>query len=91
MNLVGLYVDGDLPQEARRRVESHLMGCSTCAWEVQTLLITQSRLRDSGDDVVASDAFRARVLSALIVDNPHVAPVESPTEEPTQYQLPIRV
>ena len=30
--LLGPYTDDDLPTEARRRVEAHLMRCRDCAW-----------------------------------------------------------
>ncbi len=75
---IGAFVDDDLPQEARRRLEAHLMRCPSCAWEAQSLQITRARLRDGIGEVVASDAFRARVLGRLFKDNPHVSP--SPAE-----------
>ena len=90
--LIGPYVDDDLPAEARRRIESHLMTCAACAWEAQTQRITREALRESGEEVVASDAFRARALSRLRRDNPHLthAP-ETEIADVTQYRLPITV
>jgi anti-sigma factor RsiW len=87
--LIGSYVDSELPDEARRRVENHLLLCRDCAWEAQTLRITRERLRDGIGEVVASDAFRARALSHLRQGNPHIVP--APNEpDPAQYQLPFR-
>ncbi len=86
--LIGSYIDNDLPGEAHRRVENHLLLCRDCAWEVQTLRITHERLRAGIGEVVASDAFRAHALSRLRADNPHLAPAPSESD-PAQYQLPI--
>lgn len=92
--LIGAYVDDDLALEARRRVEAHLMTCASCAWEAQTLRITRDRLRDGVGEVVASDAFRSRVLGRLMKENLHLIP--SPVEASDgsavgQYALPIRL
>ena len=90
-DLLGPYAGDDLPTEARRRIEKHLLGCQRCAWEVQTLGIARARLRgDAGDEVMAPDAFRARTLARLLADNPHLsAPPPSADGEPAQYRLPI--
>jgi len=88
-DLIGPYVDDDLPTEARRRVEDHLLTCSACAFEAQSLQIVRARLRGEAGETVASDAFRARVLAKLHADNPHIAPAESPDDAPAQFRLPI--
>ena len=90
-DLLGPYVDEDLAVEVRSRVEAHLLTCRACAWEAQSLTITRSRLREGLGEITASDAFRSRALSRILVDNPHVAPTAPTAEEPTQYQLPIRL
>ena len=87
--LIGPYVDDSLPSESRRRVEDHLLGCRDCAWEAQSQRITRDRLREGMGEVVASDAFRARVLARARQDNPHVTVVSEETPEPTQIRLPI--
>jgi anti-sigma factor RsiW len=87
---VGPYVDDDLPEEVRRRMERHLMICRACAYEAESQRITKSRLRDGIGDVDASDAFRARVLSRLRADNPHIVTTETETNI-NQYQLPIEI
>lgn len=89
MELIGPYVSDELPAEARRRVENHLLVCRDCAWEAQTLRITRERLRDGIGEVVASDAFRSRVLSRVRRDNPHLSPVPAAPEDSAQYQLPL--
>lgn len=87
--LIGPYVDDDLPGEARQRLEKHLMRCQACAYEAQSLTITRARLREGRGEVVASDSFRARVLASLRADNLHVAAPEPELNEPTQYRLPM--
>lgn len=89
--LVGPYIDDDLPAEARRRVEAHLLTCPACAWEAQSLRLTRDRLREGIGEAAASDAFRARALARLRADNPHLAPAEPAADEPTQYHLPIQI
>ena len=87
--LIGPYLDNDLPTETRRRVEVHLLRCAACAWEAQSLRIAGEQLREDAEEVVASDAFRARVLSRLRADNPHIAPAEPVPDDALQYQLLI--
>ena len=92
VDLIGPYVDDDLPSATRRRVEAHLLRCRDCASDAETQRITRARLReDAGGEVVASDAFRARALRRLLADNPHVADKETAATDPAQYQLPIRI
>lgn len=88
--LIGAYTDDDLATEVKSRLEAHLLRCQTCAWEAQTLRITRERLRTGRGEVVASDAFRARVLSRLRHDNQHLSlPAEPEEANATQYRLPI--
>ena len=92
LDLLGPYVDDDLPTESRRRVEAHLLTCRDCAWEAQTLRLTRERLRDGIGEVVASDAFRARTLARLHADNAHLAPTaDVPQPDPLQFRLPFKV
>jgi anti-sigma factor RsiW len=91
--LIGAYTDNDLPTEVKRRIETHLLGCAACAWEAQTLRIMRERLREGIGEVVGSDAFRARTLTAVRRDNAHLSSPE-PDEvavaaAATQYRLPI--
>lgn len=92
-DLVGPYVDDDLPEPTRRRLQRHLLHCPACAHDAEGLRITRERLRDGAGDVVASDAFRARALARLHADNAHLAaePEPSSPPNPAQYQLPIRL
>ena len=89
--LIGPYVDGDLPEEILHRLESLLFSDRDFAWEVQTLIVTRARLREGIGEVVASDSFRSRVLARIQTDNPHLTGSEVTTEQPAQYKLPIRM
>ena len=98
-DLIGPYVDDDLPEATRRGIQRHLLGCPACAHDAEGLRIARERLRETGDgaETVASDAFRARTLARLHADNPHLVPGDpihasemSSLAGPAQYQLPIR-
>lgn len=91
--LLGPYVDNELPTEARRRVEEAILTSPALAWEVQTLKITRERLRSDAGEVVASDAFRAKALRALYTDNPHLHTEDTETKnlEAGQFTLPIKL
>lgn len=90
-DLIGPYADGDLPSEARARVEAHLLRCRDCAWEAQTLTITREALREDDHPTVASDALRARLLRRLYQDNPHCGRPETADADATQYRLPMNL
>lgn len=88
--LLGPYLDDELPLEARRRVEGHLLTCQTCAWEMVSQRITRERLRDGIGETLAPDAFRARVLARIKADNGHLHTAhENNSDAPAQYPLPI--
>jgi anti-sigma factor RsiW len=90
-DLLGPYVDNELPTESRRRVEAHLLACTTCAWDAHSMRIAKERLKGESEEVVASDAFRARVFGRLLADNPHVTGSEPETVSPEQFRLPFKV
>ncbi|MBC8140681.1 MAG: hypothetical protein H7Y38_04495, partial [Armatimonadetes bacterium] len=75
-----------------RAVDAHLLRCTECAYEAQSLRIAGERLRGDAGEVIASDAFRARTLRALYTDNAHVASDAEPVSAtPEQFRLPIGV
>lgn len=39
------YIDGQLPERARERVQRHLQGCQECRWDLETLERTVALLR----------------------------------------------
>ena len=91
-DLIGPYVDDDLPETTRRNLQRHLLNCLACAHDAETLRITREHLRGQAGEVVASDAFRARTLARLHKDNEHLSADPAPVEtEPAQYRLPIRI
>lgn len=84
---LGQYIEDDLPDEGRLRIETHLFTCRNCTWEAETLRLTRRRLQNERGETITSDAFRARVLNRLRADNPHLSPSED--SEKLQRQLPI--
>src|SRR5579859_1041481 len=65
-DLLDLYVDGDLPEEADRKVDRHLLRCPACAYEVRTLEQTRAMLRAAVPPTEASPAFRERTAAYLV-------------------------
>ena len=88
-DLLGPYVDGDLPEETRHRIETVLFSDRDLAWEAQTLMVTRARLREGIGEVVASDSFRARTLALLYAENQHLVGSDTEAVEQTQYRLPM--
>jgi anti-sigma factor RsiW len=37
IEMLSVYIDGELPPEDRARIEEHLAGCADCTWELETL------------------------------------------------------
>lgn len=87
--LIGPYVDDDLPAELKARVERAMLASPEVAWEVATQRLVRERLREGTDEGIASDAFRARLLRKLYADNPHLKDTET-AETEGQIALPIR-
>ncbi len=87
-DLVGPYVDDDLPAELRVRVEAALLASPQLAWEVATQRLVKEKLKDGAGEVVASDAFRTRLLKKLYADNLHCRQPEL-EEALGQIALPI--
>jgi hypothetical protein len=58
------YLAGNLPPEARDRIEAHLIGCVAC-WEFQErLAVLDERLRDAGAALESSHALSNEKLKA---------------------------
>lgn len=87
-DLVGPYVDDDLPAELKRRVEEALLASPQLAWEIATQRLVREKLKSDAGEVMASDAFRTRLLKKLYSDNPHCRQPEE-VETEGQIALPI--
>lgn len=90
-DLIGPFVDDDLPEETRRVVEKHLMICRECAWETQTLRLSAERLRADAGSVIASDSFRNRTLTRLRSENTHLRENADAHPSTLQYILPLQL
>jgi anti-sigma factor RsiW len=86
--LIGPYVDDDLPAELRLRIEAALLASPQLAWEIATQRLVKEKLREGAGEVIASDAFRTRLLKKLYIDNPHCRQPEA-EEIAGQIALPI--
>jgi anti-sigma-K factor RskA len=79
--LIGPYLEGELPEETKNAIEKQILKDRDFAWEVETLRLTRNKLQEGAEEIIASDAFRSRVLRRLYADNLHVTQIETETEE----------
>ena len=88
-DMLDLYVDGELTEEIRRKIDRHLLGCTPCGGEVHALIQTGSMLKNAISAAEVSPAFReraaARLLNALA---PSLRPIPEP-EMCRQWSLPL--
>ncbi len=64
IDLLGAYVDRELPPETTSQIEAHLIGCARCRRELAVHHAVRQRLGDE-PPVAAPPALRARVASAI--------------------------
>ncbi len=64
--LLDLYIDCELAEETRARVDRHLLRCSECAFEVRSLEQTRALLRDAFPSAESSPAFREKMAARLL-------------------------
>jgi anti-sigma factor RsiW len=64
-DLLDSYVDEELPEEVRARIDRHLLRCADCAFQVRTLEQTRVLLRDAYAPVEPSPAFREKMTARL--------------------------
>jgi anti-sigma factor RsiW len=65
--LLDLYMDGELAEETRQRVERHLLRCADCSFQVRTLEQTRLLLREAhaAAEAVPSPAFCEKMHARL--------------------------
>lgn len=68
-----LYIDGELHDLERGDIEAHIARCPSCAEAVADAQTLKRQLHDLADEARLSDAFRARLASAIAA-----APVPAP-------------
>ena len=71
--LADLYADGELPEEARARVERHLIQCPQCAYRVRSIEQTRALLRQAFPPIEPSPASW-RVTSSKSCGRPQIRP-----------------
>jgi anti-sigma-K factor RskA len=89
--LIGSYLAGELPEEAKSAIEKQILKDKDFAWEVETLRLTCHKLQEGAGETVASDAFRSRVLRRLYADNPHVTEIKADEEKAALESRQIRL
>jgi anti-sigma factor RsiW len=87
-DLLDLYVDGELAEETRSRIERHLLRCADCAFQVRTLEQTRALLRDAYPHEVSSPAFREKMAARLHDAFQEVLRTE-PASAASQWPLPF--
>jgi anti-sigma factor RsiW len=64
-DLLDLYADRELSEEARARVDRHLMSCAACAYRIRSIEQTRSLLRNAYPAEESAPAFRERMEARL--------------------------
>ena len=86
-DLLDLYADGELSEEARARVDRHLMACASCTYRTRSIEQTRSHLRQAYPREESAPSFRERLearLESELAD--HLKP--QPAESASQWALP---
>lgn len=63
--LAGNYLDGELPEELQERVQRHLLRCSTCRDEVESLRLAVDLLRSTVETPEPDPVFLQNTLDRL--------------------------
>ena len=63
--LLDYYLDNDLSEEGRAKVERHVLRCPDCAFRVRALEQTRALLRGAYSPAEASPSFRERMSARL--------------------------
>jgi anti-sigma factor RsiW len=82
-----MYVDSELPEEVRTRIERHLFVCQKCAFEIRAIEQTKSMLLESFGTMETSASYRDRALAKLHNELQEVLSPTLPSSE-NQWSLP---
>ena len=87
-DLLDLYSDGELSEEARARVDRHLIRCAECAYRIRSIDQTRALLREAYPREESAPGFRERLearLESELADHLKTEPAESAA----QWSLPL--
>ena len=87
-DLLDLYLDNELSEEARTRLERHLLKCPGCAFELRSLEQTRALLLESFPPGEASPSFQER-MSARLQDAFSDVLRPEPVVDALQCELPF--
>jgi anti-sigma factor RsiW len=63
--LTGNYIDGELPEEMCDRIQRHLLRCSECRSEIETLRMAVEVLKSTHSRPAAGEEFVRSALETL--------------------------
>jgi anti-sigma factor RsiW len=86
--LLDLYIDGELDEEALDRVERHLLRCNECSFQVRSLEQTRTLLRKALPVSESSPSFRERTSARLQEEFADVLQTQ-PAQVDRQWALPF--
>ena len=86
-DLLDLYADSELSEEARARVDRHLMRCAECAYRVRSLEQARFLLRAAFPREESAPGYRERMEARLESDLADLLKPE-PAESTAQWSLP---
>jgi len=86
--LLDLYVDGELAEEAADRVERHLLRCNECSFQVRSLEQTRMMLRKALPAAETSPSFRERTAARLQEEFADILQTQ-PAQTDRQWALPF--
>jgi anti-sigma factor RsiW len=88
-DLLDLYLDDELADEARRKMDRHLLRCPGCSYEARTLEQTRAMLRETIEPAEATSSFRERTLARLLDSlAPNLRP-QQPQQSGRQWSLDL--
>ena len=88
--LLGAYIDGELPDEDRQRVADHLVVCPRCATEMAALRSIRGRLASQGL-VEPPAGFWTRVSRALDIADAAASEIQRPRPRPLWLTRTMRL
>jgi anti-sigma factor RsiW len=87
-DMLDLYLDGALSEEANARAERHLMRCTGCSFDMRGVEQARAHLRRALPRVESSPAFREKMVARLTDEFADMLRPE-PVAAGCQRQLPF--
>ncbi len=88
IDLLGAYLDAELPAETRAQIEAHLVGCTRCRRELRVQHEVR-RILGNEPPAAAPPTFHARVAAAIAAAPPPVADIPRAPSVPWRVGLAL--